>query len=116
MGVGGGGRGAQAGEEAVCTRLRALGAANLFGPQRFGKYGDNAALGEAILLRQKQVRDRFLRRMALSALQSELFNRCLAARRAGGLFSTALRRALLQKRPTRRPFGCGGAGAPTPRR
>ena len=76
--------------EAICARLRAQGAANLFGPQRFGKRGDNAALGHAILLRETQVRDRFLRRMALSALQSELFNRCLAARIADGLFGTAI--------------------------
>ena len=59
--------------QSVCDRLRAQGAANLFGPQRFGKYGDNAELGLRILLRdpaaQKAARDRFLRRMALSALQ-----------------------------------------------
>ena len=63
----------------VCARLAETGVANLFGPQRFGKRGDNAELGRAILLRERQVRDRFLRRIALSALQSELFNRCLAA-------------------------------------
>lgn len=106
---------AQARAEAVCNRLRALGAANLFGPQRFGKYGDNAALGEAILLRQKQVRDRFLRRMALSALQSELFNRCLAARVADGLFSTAVRGDVLKKRATGGLFVCEDAAADTPR-
>ena len=41
--------------QAICQRLRVRGAANLFGPQRFGKYGDNAALGRSILLREKQV-------------------------------------------------------------
>ncbi|GAC1347683.1 MAG: hypothetical protein NVSMB23_27330 [Myxococcales bacterium] len=34
---------ARARAEAVLARLRATGAANLFGPQRFGKRGDNAA-------------------------------------------------------------------------
>ena len=86
--------------EAICARLRERGAANLFGPQRFGKRGDNAALGHAILLRETQVRDRFLRRIALSALQSELFNRCLAARIADGLFGTAIEGDVLKKRAT----------------
>ncbi len=83
--------------QAVCARLRQLGAANLFGPQRFGKYGDNAELGRKILSREAQVRDRFLRRMALSALQSELFNRCLSARIADGIFSTAVAGDVLRK-------------------
>jgi tRNA pseudouridine13 synthase len=92
--------------EAVCARLREIGAANLFGPQRFGKHGDNAALGRAILLRERPVRDRFLRRMALSALQSELFNRCLSARIADGLFSTAIDGDVLKKRATGGLFVC----------
>jgi len=86
--------------EAICARLRERGAANLFGPQRFGKRGDNAALGHAILLREAQVRDRFLRRIALSALQSELLNGCLAARIAYGLFGTAIDGDVLKKRAT----------------
>jgi len=57
--------------EAIAARLREIGAANLFGPQRFGKSGDNAALGRGLLLRETQVRDRFLRRMALSALHQK---------------------------------------------
>ena len=85
---------------AICARLREQGAANLFGPQRFGKRGDNAALGHALLLRETMVRDRFLRRIALSALQSELFNRCLAARIADNLFATAIDGDVLKKRAT----------------
>ena len=96
--------------EAVCERLRQAGAANLFGPQRFGRFGDNAALGRAILLRepvaQKAARDRFLRRMALSALQSELFNRCLAARLADGLLAEAIEGDVLKKRGTGGLFLC----------
>ena len=100
---------------AVCDRLGAIGAANLFGSQRFGKYEDNAALGRAILLRERQVRDRFLRRMALSALQSELFNRCLAARIADGLFDTALEGDVLKKRATSGLFVCEDPAADAPR-
>src|SRR5438552_14237508 len=92
--------------EAVCARLREGGAANLFGPQRFGKYGDNAALGRAILEREKVVYDRFLRRMALSALQSEVFNRCLAARIEDRLFATAIAGDVLKKRETGGLFVC----------
>ncbi len=104
---------------AICDRLQAQGAANLFGPQRFGKYGDNAELGRRILLRdpsaQKAVRDRFLRRMALSALQSELFNRCLAARLDDGLFARAIEGDVLKKRASGGLFVCEDPSADTPR-
>ena len=101
--------------QAVCARLRQLGAANLFGPQRFGKYGDNAELGRKILSREAQVRDRFLRRMALSALQSELFNRCLSARIADGIFSTAVAGDVLRKRATGGLFVCEDPALDAPR-
>jgi tRNA pseudouridine13 synthase len=86
--------------------LRERGVANLYGRQRFGRRGDNAALGAAILRREAAVRDRFLRRMALSALQSELFNRCLAARIRDGLFDRAIRGDVLRKRETGGLFVC----------
>jgi len=101
--------------EAIAARLRELGVANLFGPQRFGKSGDNAALGRALLLRERQVRDRFLRRIALSALQSELFNRCLAARIGDGLFGTAVEGDVLKKRATGGLFVCEDVAADAPR-
>ena len=92
--------------ERIATRLRAQGAPNLFGPQRFGKRGDNAALGAAILRREANVRDRFLRKLALSALQAELFNRCLAARLADGLFARAIAGDVLRKRASGGLFVC----------
>src|SRR5438132_8874105 len=101
--------------QAVCERLRGAGAANLFGPQRFGKYGDNAELGRKLLARETQLRDRFLRRMALSALQSELFNRCLAERIADGLFATALDGDVLRKRETGGLFVCEDPATDSPR-
>ena len=111
--------GALARGEAVCARLLAQGAANLFGPQRFGKRGDNAALGHAILMRapagRRASRDRFLRRMALSALQAELFNRCLGARIADGLFAEALAGDVLKKRATGGLFVCEDEAADGPR-
>jgi tRNA pseudouridine13 synthase len=86
--------------ERIASELRARGAPNLYGPQRFGKRGDNAALGAAILRRDAAPRDRFLRRLALSALQAELFNRCLAARLADGLFERAIAGDVMRKRAT----------------
>jgi tRNA pseudouridine13 synthase len=96
----------------VLARLAAIGVANVFGPQRFGKREDNAALGRAILLREVTVRDRFLKRMALSALQSELFNRCLTARIQDGLFSTAIDGDVLRKRDSGGLFVGGSVDAP----
>ncbi|MFL5439734.1 MAG: tRNA pseudouridine(13) synthase TruD [Myxococcales bacterium] len=92
--------------ERIAAVLRARGAPNLFGPQRFGRRGDNAALGAAILRREANVRDRFLRKLALSALQAELFNRCLAARLADGLFGRAIRGDVLRKRASGGLFVC----------
>ena len=72
--------------QAVLEALAKRGSPNWFGAQRFGRDGDNAQLGLALLGKgdhpalAKARRDRFLRRLALSALQSELFNRVLALR------------------------------------
>ena len=67
-----------------------------FGPQRFGRDGRNAEIGRAILRGERTpeagraARDRFLRRLSISAYQSLLFNRWLAERMADGLFAAAL--------------------------
>jgi tRNA pseudouridine13 synthase len=86
--------------ERICAELRARTVPNLYGSQRFGRRGDNAALGAAILRREAAPRDRFLRRLALSALQAEVFNRCLAARLRDGLFDRAIAGDVLRKRQT----------------
>src|SRR5438270_7315848 len=92
--------------ERIAARLRERGAANLFGPQRFGRRGDNAALGATILRREANVRDRFLRKLALSALQAELFNRCLSDRIADGSFARAIPGDVLRKRASGGLFVC----------
>jgi tRNA pseudouridine13 synthase len=101
--------------ERICAELRSRGAPNLYGAQRFGQRGDNAALGAAILRREALPRDRFLRRLALSALQSELFNRCLAARLRDGLFERAIPGDVLRKRQTGGLFVSEDAAADTAR-
>ncbi|HWE25098.1 MAG TPA: tRNA pseudouridine(13) synthase TruD [Myxococcales bacterium] len=101
--------------ERVCSELRARGAPNLYGPQRFGRRGDNASLGAAILRRDAAPKDRFLRRLALSALQAELFNRCLSARLRDGLFERAIDGDVLRKRQTGGLFVSEDSGADTVR-
>src|SRR6185436_15965622 len=56
------------------------GAPNWYGEQRFGRDGDNAERGLAIVRGEKPPRDRKLARLLVSALQSKLFNDWLVAR------------------------------------
>jgi tRNA pseudouridine13 synthase len=62
----------------LVPRLEALtrwGFANRFGRQRFGRFGDNAEIGARLLAGGRRPRDKRAARFAISALQSELFNR-----------------------------------------
>lgn len=106
-------RGGDLGRARACAAaLETAGLPNYFGPQRFGKDGGNAALGRALLSPQpgpearRAARDRFLRRLALSALQAELFNRWLAERLADGLFARALPGDVLKKLDSGGVFLC----------
>jgi tRNA pseudouridine13 synthase len=98
--------------EAILALLGETGLPNFYGAQRFGRFGDNAALGAALLglgdhrEMGRAKRERFLRKMALSALQSELFNRCLTERMQDGLLDTALEGDVLRKRETGGHFTC----------
>lgn len=71
-------------EAALAGRLEAIrrhGMPNFFGTQRFGREADNAARAVAFLSgRARPPKDRFERRLLVSALQSELFNREVARR------------------------------------
>ncbi|MDA3053899.1 MULTISPECIES: tRNA pseudouridine(13) synthase TruD [unclassified Campylobacter] len=60
--------------------LSAQGFANYFGFQRFGKFGDNAEAGLAILRGEKRIKNPKMRDFLISAYQSELFNTWLAKR------------------------------------
>jgi len=70
----------------IAAALEVRGMPNYYGPQRFGRRGDNAEVGRLILqgsddprVRRAQ-RDPRMRRFLVSAFQSEVFNRVLAAR------------------------------------
>jgi tRNA pseudouridine13 synthase len=95
----------------LLERLRRDGLPNFYGPQRFGRDGETAALGLALLRgepplasasgRRPNLRSPFLRKLALSAAQSALFNHYLARRLADGL----LRRVLDGDVMAKWPFG-----------
>jgi tRNA pseudouridine13 synthase len=94
----------------VLEQLRQLGLPNFYGSQRFGHDGETARLGLALLRgepppatsgRRPNLRSPFLRKLALSAAQSALFNHYLARRLADGL----LRRVLAGDVMAKWPFG-----------
>jgi tRNA pseudouridine13 synthase len=62
------------------SELEAVGMPNRFGPQRFGRAGDNPARAMAILGGAKPPKNRRDTRFLFSALQAKVFNDVLAAR------------------------------------
>lgn len=76
--------------EPIAETLKERGLPNFYGPQRFGKYDDNAERGREILLTGKGPRKRWLRRLLLRAYQSALFNTWLVARIDRGWFERVL--------------------------
>jgi tRNA pseudouridine13 synthase len=83
----------------IVERLQQMGLPNYYGPQRFGRDGETVQLGMALLRgepppatpgRRVNLRNKFLRKLALSAAQSALFNHYLAARLSDGLLRRVL--------------------------
>jgi tRNA pseudouridine13 synthase len=72
------------------ARIRAEGTPNYFGPQRFGRDGNNLALAEAWFKGETKPRDRKLEGICLSAARSEIFNRALARRVEAGQWNQAV--------------------------
>jgi tRNA pseudouridine13 synthase len=105
---------------AVLDVLGSSGLPNFYDAQRFGRKGDNAALGAAFLGMgehgdlARARRDRFLKRLALSALQSEIFNRVLTKRLATG-WTTVVPGDVLRKRATGGVFVSEDAAVDQPR-
>jgi tRNA pseudouridine13 synthase len=84
----------------ILEQLRRDGMANFYGPQRFGHNFETAQLGLDMLRGNvSRVRTPFLRRLALSAAQSVLFNHYLARRIADGLFRRVLAGDVMAKWP-----------------
>ena len=88
----------------LLERLRRTGLPNFYGPQRFGRDGETVRLGFALLLPQEGAAGGrppgpFLRKLALSAAQSALFNHYLARRLSDGLLHRVLPGDVLAKWP-----------------
>ena len=105
----------QAVAQEVLARLVKLGIPNYFGEQRFGIGGDNAEKGKRILQSGGRHRDRFERKLFLSAYQSDLFNRVLARRLTEGTFAKALLGDVLKKNITGGEFVCADPIVDQPR-
>ncbi|HET7754248.1 MAG TPA: tRNA pseudouridine(13) synthase TruD [Anaeromyxobacteraceae bacterium] len=115
-------RGGDAGAALACAAaLAERGLPNFFGAQRFGREGRNADVGRALLLgrddpeTRRASRDRFLRRLSISAWQSALFNRWLAERIADGIFAEAIAGDVMKKLETGGLFTCDDPAADSPR-
>ncbi|HTU16458.1 MAG TPA: tRNA pseudouridine(13) synthase TruD [Gemmataceae bacterium] len=91
----------------LLEHLRRDGLANFYGEQRFGRDSETVLLGLALLREEPlsggkaNARSPFLRKLALSAAQSALFNHYLACRMAEG----CMRRVLPGDVMARWPFG-----------
>jgi tRNA pseudouridine13 synthase len=93
----------------LLDRLRQTGLPNFYGPQRFGHGGETAHAGFALLRgepplasasgRRLNGRDKFLRKLAVSAAQAALFNHYLARRMADGLLRRVLPGDVMGKWP-----------------
>jgi tRNA pseudouridine13 synthase len=93
----------------LLNRLRREGVPNFYGPQRFGRDGETLKLGLALLRgeppppsasgRPANLRSPFLRKLALSAAQSGLFNAYLARRLSDGLLRRVLEGDVMAKWP-----------------
>ena len=77
--------------QARAAVLADTGLPNYYGEQRFGKFGDNARRGKDLVFGRSTERPgKWLKRFLISAYQSELFNRWLAARIDAGQFQNLL--------------------------
>lgn len=100
--------------QAVADALAQRGVANFYGAQRFGMDGDNAEQGRAALL-GRGPRDKWLRKLLLSAWQSALFNAWLTRRLARGEFAKLIQGDLAKKTDTGGMFTADDVAAEQPR-
>ncbi len=102
--------------EPILTRLRECGLPNYYGEQRFGHDGETVNLGMAMVRREPTPRvNPFLRKLALSAAQSQLFNDWLGRRSTDGLLRTVLPGDVLAKWPAGGMFVSTDVAADQPR-
>jgi len=96
--------------QAIAERLAVTGVPNFFGNQRFGREAETLKLGLELLRGTKspgsipRARRKFLLRLALSSVQSALFNRALVERMEEGLVSRVLPGDVMQVVASGGPF------------
>ena len=106
---------------AIANRIRQFGFPNYYGQQRFGHNGETLQLGLDLLSGRRRSRDipepqrRFLRRLALSAVQSDLFNHALTSRLTDGLLNKVLVGDLMEVVPSGGKFIAEDLAAEQPR-
>jgi tRNA pseudouridine13 synthase len=84
----------------LLERLRRDGMPNYYGPQRFGRGGETLRLGLELLRGGRPgVRNPFLRKLALSAAQSGLYNTYLGRRLQAGRFRRVIAGDVMAKWP-----------------
>jgi tRNA pseudouridine13 synthase len=90
-----------AGTREVLAHLERIGLPNYYGEQRFGVGERNVTRAHAMLRGEMPApRDRFERKLLMSALQSALFNEWLALRIQDGLFESAVPGDVFRKEST----------------
>jgi tRNA pseudouridine13 synthase len=100
--------------EAKLEEMRRSGVPNRFGAQRFGIDGDNAERALAFIRGEARApRDRRVRDLLISALQSKVFNRIVELRMARGLWMRALVGDVMVKHATGGMFTVADAEAET---
>ncbi|MDA1138330.1 MAG: tRNA pseudouridine(13) synthase TruD [Planctomycetota bacterium] len=85
--------------ERIAAKLNKFGLPNFYGEQRFGRDGENAKTGKEIL-KGKRLRKHWLRKLMLSAYQSQMFNEWLVARMERGWFGEILAGDVARKEET----------------
>lgn len=83
---------------AICEILERRGMANYYGPQRFGRDGQNVEAALSLLRGEKRRHGRFQRKMVASALQAWLFNEALRARMERGELDRVIDGDVMKKR------------------
>jgi tRNA pseudouridine13 synthase len=103
---------------AVAAALAVRGLPNFYGAQRFGRSGDNAEVGAALLRGEPDrriPRDRTTRRLLVSAFQSDVFNRVLAHRMQEGSWDRPEVGDVLEKLASGGRFLCEAPDVDLPR-
>jgi len=96
----------------ICAALAQHGVPNFFGSQRFGKGGSTLTAGLAVVRGDEEAarwlsRDRRMKRLSVSAVQSEVFNRMLAERALRDELFCVEEGVVVQKRDTGGVFTVG---------